>query len=264
LLIEEEFLLNWILAFLHTLKHDFRNIDPAEAQVILVEASDRVLTAYPPELSEKAKRSLERLGVTVRLQTMLAELTDQSVTLKTPSGVKELPARTVLWAAGVKASPLARLLSAGSGAELDRAGRVRVAADLSLPNHPEVFALGDMAHFAGEDGQPLPGVAHVAITQGKYVAKLIRARLENRTLADFRYCNPGSLATIGRSAAVAVIGGWKFSGFVAWLLWLFIHLMKIVSYRNRLLVLVQWAWSYFSYDKSARLITGEGAETKSK
>jgi NADH dehydrogenase len=148
------------------------------------------------------------------------------------------------------------LLADASGAELDRAGRIAVQADLSLVGHPSVFVLGDMARCAGADGQPLPGVAPVAISQGKYVAKLIKARLAGRTVEPYRYRDLGSLATIGRSAAVADIGDWHFSGFLAWLMWLFIHLMKIVSFRNRVLVFMQWGWNYFTYDRAARLITG--------
>jgi len=202
------------------------------------------------------------LGVSVRLRTAVEQVSPEGVTLKTESGSEFLATDTVLWAAGVQASPLAKMLAEGSGAELDRAGRIKVQADLSLPGQPGVFVLGDMAHCEGTDGKPLPGVAAVAISQGKFVAKLIKARLAGKQPPTYRYRDLGSLATIGRSAAVADIGNLHFSGFLAWLMWLFIHLMKIVSFRNRVLVFFQWGWSYFTYDRSAWLITGNAPETE--
>jgi NADH dehydrogenase len=240
----------------HSLKKDFREINPAVAQIVLIEAGERVLPVYPAELSVKAEQSLHRLGVTVRTRTAVEQISAEGVSLKTVSGPEFLATNTVLWAAGVQASPLAKLLAETSGAALDRAGRVAVQADLSLVGHPDVFVLGDMANCTGPDGKPLPGVAPVAISQGKYIAKLIKARIAGRPAPQYRYRDLGSLATIGRSAAVADIGKWHFSGFLAWLMWLFIHLMAIVSFRNRVLVFLQWGWSYFSYDRSARLITG--------
>ena len=244
----------------HCLKKDFRHINPSDAHILLVEAGQRVLATYPPDLSAKAQASLEKLGVAVRTQTLVEKITNQGVTLKTQTGSEFLPTRTVLWAAGVQASPLAKALAIAVGTQTDRAGRIVVEPDMSLPGHPEVFVLGDMASCTGKDGQPLPGVAPVAISQGKFVAKLIDRRLRGRRLPVFRYRDVGNLATIGRSAAVAVIGRLHFSGFLAWTLWLFIHLMKIVGFRNRLLVLMQWSWSYFSYDRSARLITGQSLD----
>lgn len=241
----------------HSLRHDFRRINPSDAHVVLIEAADRVLLSYPEYLSRKAQRSLERLGVAVRLGTMVTDIHDDCVELESASGVERFPTRTVLWAAGVQASPLARALAEATGAELDRAGRIAVEPDLSLPGHPEVFVLGDMANYTHQTGKPLPGVAPVAIQQGRYVARLIDARLHDRPLPKFRYRDLGSLATIGRSAAVADFGRLMFSGFVAWILWLFIHLMNLVSFRNRLLVFIQWAWNYFTYDRAARLITGD-------
>lgn len=239
-----------------SLRRDFRAIDPADAHVQLVEAGPRVLAAYPEDLSAKAQRSLERLGVSVRLQTKVEAIGPESVTVTSAAGVEAVPTRTVLWAAGVQASPLARMLADATGAALDRAGRIEVAADLSLPGQSDVLVLGDMAKCLGEDGAPLPGVAPVAIAQGKFAAKLITARVRCAKPPTFRYRDPGNLATIGKSAAVADIGKLHFSGFTAWALWLLVHLMQIVSYRNRLLVLMQWGWSYFSYDRAARLITG--------
>ncbi len=241
----------------HSLKHDFRNINPADAHITIVEAGPRVLGAYPADLSEKAAQALLRLGVTVRTGTLVTDVTPLDVELKSSTAVERWPARTVLWAAGVQASPLAKAISAAAGCAADRAGRIIVGPDASLPGFPHVFVIGDMASYTGADGTPLPGVAPVAIQQGKFVAKLIKARLAGKPLPEFRYRDLGSLATIGRSAAVAQFGRVKLSGFIAWTMWLFVHLMKIVNFRNRLLVLTQWAWSYFSYDRSARLITGD-------
>jgi NADH dehydrogenase len=242
----------------HTLKHEFRRIDPADAQILLIEAGDRVLEAYPPELSEKAQQSLERLGVVVRTRTRVIDIQPDHVKLQWGNGQEQLPTQTVIWAAGVEASPLAKQLADATGAKLDRAGRVLVEPDLSLPGHPEILVLGDMGNFSHQTSQPLPGVAPVAIQQGRYAAKLIAARLRGQTMPPFHYRDHGNMATIGRSAAVADFGKLRVSGFVAWVLWLVIHLMNLVSFRNRLLVLLQWGWSYLSYDRAARLITGPG------
>ncbi len=240
----------------HSLRHDFRHINPAEATITLVEAGPRVLSSYAADLSEKAEAALNRLGVTVRAGTLVTDITPRDVELKSSTGVERWPTRTVLWAAGVQASPLARALSVAAGCAADRAGRLVVERDVSLPGHPNVFVLGDMASYTGDDGNPLPGVAPVAIQQGKFVAKLIKARLSGKPLPEFRYWDLGNLATIGKSAAVAQFGKVKLSGFIAWVMWLFIHLMKIVNFRNRLLVFMQWGWNYFTSDRSARLITG--------
>lgn len=244
----------------YALKHEFRHINPADAHIVLVEAGDRVLSSFPPELSANAQQELEKLGVKVRLKTMVTSIAADHVLLDCGGQVERLPTRTVIWAAGVAASPLAKALAESTGAELDRAGRIAVGPDLSLPDHPEIFVLGDMASYVHQGGKPLPGVAPVAIQQGRYVARLIRARLENRALPKFRYRELGSLATIGRSAAVADFGRVKFRGFIAWVLWLFIHLMNIVNYRNRILVFLQWAWNYMTHERSARLITGSEAK----
>ena len=248
----------------HTLKHEFRHIDPSDAQIILVEAGDRILAAYPEDLSAKAQSSLERLGVLVRTKTMVANVAADHVLVNFGGAQEQLPTNTVVWAAGVSASPLAKKLADATGAAVDRGGRVVVEPDLSLPGHPNIFVLGDMANFSHQGGRSLPGVAPVAIQQGRFVAKLIRARLAGRALPTFRYRNLGNLATIGRSAAVAEFGKVHISGLLAWLIWLFVHLLNLVSFRNRLLVLIQWGWSYFSYDRAARLITGPEATDSSK
>jgi NADH:ubiquinone reductase (H+-translocating) len=243
----------------HTLAHEFRHIDPADAQILLIEAEDRVLAAYPADLSGKAQQSLERLGVTVRTKTRVTNVAPDHVMLKFGGTEERLGTHTVIWAAGVEASPLAKALAEATGAKVDRAGRIIVEPDLSLPGHPEIFVLGDMANYPQQGDKPLPGVAPVAIQQGRFVAKLITARLRGRTLPTFHYRDLGNMATIGRSAAVADLGKLHFSGFIAWMLWLVIHLMNLVSFRNRLLVLIQWGWSYLSYDRSARLITESAA-----
>jgi len=239
----------------HTLKHEFRHIDPSDAQIVLIEAGERILAAYPPDLSARAQRSLERLGVIVRTKTMVADVAADRVHVKFGGAEEVLLSDTVVWAAGVEASPLAKLLAKATGAALDRTGRIVVEPDLTVPGHPEIFSIGDMANYT-QDGKPLPGVAPVAIQQGRFVAKLINARIRGRTLPTFRYRNLGNLATIGRSAAVAEFGKLHLGGFIAWITWLFVHLMNLVGFRNRLLVLVQWGWNYLTYDRSARLITG--------
>ena len=249
----------------YTLEHDFRHINPADARILLVEAVDRVLSTFPPQLSARAARSLERLGVILRTQTLVTDVQPESVTLKTGETVETVPVRTVLWAAGVQASPLARRLAAaasvphGGAVELDRAGRLVVEPDLTLPGHPEVFVIGDMAHCRGPAGQPLPGIAPVAIQQGQYVGRQILRQLRGQDAGPFRYRSLGVLATIGRFAAVADFGRLRFGGFVAWLLWLFVHLMKLVSFHNRLLVFIQWGWNFVTFNRAARLITGSGA-----
>jgi NADH:ubiquinone reductase (H+-translocating) len=244
----------------HTLREEFRHINPQDAHVILVEATDRILGAYPPELSDKARQSLERLGVRVRTQTKVVDIGADYVSLESGGTVERVPTQTVLWAAGVEASPLAKKLAEASGAALDRAGRITVGRDLSLPGHAEIFVLGDMANYPHQTGRPLPGVAPVAIQEGKFVGKLISARLAGHPLPEFHYRDMGNLATIGRSAAVADFGRIRLSGFIAWLLWLFIHLMNLVDYRNRVLVFLQWGWNYLTYDRTARLITGTTGE----
>jgi NADH dehydrogenase len=240
----------------HTLRDNFRTIDPKGTQIILLEGADRLLLTYPPSLSAKAARSLERLGVTVRTGALVTDLAPDAVTVKTREGVERLAARTVLWAAGVQASPLGRALAKAAGAETDRAGRVVVANDCSVPGHPEILVIGDLAHFNDAAGKPLPGVAQVAIQQGRYVAKLIEARLRGQSLPPFAYKDLGSLATIGRNAAVADLGWVRYGGYLAWLTWLFVHLINLVAFENRLLVMLQWGWNYFTRNRAARLITG--------
>jgi NADH dehydrogenase len=239
-----------------TLRHDFRSIDPAAARVLLVDAADRVLPAYPAELSARAAISLARLGVTVRTGVSVTDIRPEEAVLRCPAGVERVATRTVIWAAGVRASILGQILATATGAALDRFGRVVVEPDLTLPRHPDILVIGDLACCADAEGQPLPGIAPVAMQQGRYVARLIAQRLRGRTLPAFTYRHRGSMATIGRAAAVADLGWIRFSGYPAWLVWLFVHLMFIVEFHNRLLVFLQWAWNYFTRNRSARLITG--------
>jgi NADH:quinone reductase (non-electrogenic) len=249
-----------------TLRHDFRTIDPRTARILLVEALDRVLTTFPPSLSAKAARSLERLGVTVLTGRTVVGIDSESVTIDAGGGQADrIPSRSVIWAAGVTASSLGARLAELTGAESDRAGRVTVEPDLTLPGHPEVFALGDMVRVRKPDGAPvvLPGVAPVAMQQGRYAAKVVLARLRSRETQPFRYRDKGNLATIGRAAAVADLKGLKLSGFIAWFVWLTVHLFYLVGFQNRVLVLIRWSVSFFTRGRGARLITGEGAETVS-
>ena len=240
-----------------TLRRDFRKIDPSDARIILVEGTDRVLPAYPRKLSASAQRMIERLGVTVRTSAMVTDVSKESVTIREGDKTETIPTRTVLWAAGVLGSPLGRIVAQQTGATIDKAGRVSVEPDLTAPGHPEIFVIGDLANFVHQTGQPLPGVAQPAIQQGRYVAALIKRRLQGKKSRPFHYLDKGSLATIGRGAAVADLNWLHLSGFPAWLLWIFIHLLYIVEFQNRLLVFVQWAWFYLTFDRSARLITGK-------
>jgi NADH dehydrogenase len=234
------------------LADDFRSIDPARTHILLLEGGPRVLPAYAEDLSRSAEEQLRRLGVEVRTNTMVTQIEPGLVQF---AGTR-LSATVVLWAAGVAASPLGRKL----GVPVDRAGRVLVQPDLSLPGHANVFAIGDLSSLKDAQGKLLPGVAPVAIQQGQFVAKLIRREIDSEGNPEprptFHYWNKGSLATIGRAAAVAEFGRMHISGFMAWLAWLFVHILFLIGFRNRLLVLIQWAWSYVTYERGARLITG--------
>jgi NADH dehydrogenase len=239
----------------HEMLHrDFRSIDSTKAEILLLEGGARVLPAYPADLSAKAEASLIRLGVTPRTNVMVTGIDETGVAVKPSSGADRINARTVIWAAGVRASSFGEVLKQRAGAQLDRAGRVMVNADLSVPGHPEILVIGDLAHFE-QDGKLLPGVAPVAMQQGGYVAKRIRGK----TTGNFRYFDKGSLAVIGRASAVADIFGLHISGLLAWLTWLFVHLMYIVEFSNRVLVFIQWGFLYFTYNQGARLITGQDA-----
>jgi NADH dehydrogenase len=231
------------------LRDEFRSIDPKLARILLLEGGPRILPTYAPDLSQSAVRQLEKLGVEVRASAMVTRIAPGAVWV----GEERIPAAVTLWAAGVAASPLGKKLAA----PVDRAGRVLVNRDLSIPEHPEVFVVGDLATLKDEHGIPLPGVAPVALQQGRYVAKAISRDIQKLPRKDFHYVDQGSLATIGRAAAVAQIGKIHISGYFAWLAWLFIHIFFLIGFRNRLIVLIQWAWSYLTYERGARLITGD-------
>lgn len=239
-----------------TLQQNFRAINPANTRIVLLEGTDRILPTYHPTLSRKAAASLYRLGVEVRTNAVVTDIQPTSVTFLVGEQNEQLPSYAVLWAAGVRPSALGQLLARQTGVALDGNGRVLVEPDLSISGRPEIFVIGDLAHSAHHTGRPLPGLAPVAIQQGRYVASLIHHRLQGRPTPAFRYRDRGSMATIGRAAAVAEAGWLRVSGHLAWLAWLFVHLMGLVAFQNRLLVLVQWAWSYFTFNRSARLITG--------
>src|SRR5262245_59684854 len=247
------------------LKRDFRRIDPAHARIILLEAAPVVLSHLPPDLSQSAARQMEELGVHIRTSTRVKNIRDQEVELE---GGEVIRAANIIWAAGVSATPLTKKL----GVELDRAGRVKVNPDLSLPGHPEVFAIGDMALVLEADGKPVPGVSPAAMQMAKHVARIIGDELDlgagRAPRPLFQYWDKGTMATIGRSAAVAWIGKLKFSGLLAWLAWLLVHLLFLIGFRNKLAVLLQWIYSYFAYKRGARIITGmpkeEGSLSKSK
>jgi NADH:ubiquinone reductase (H+-translocating) len=231
------------------LARDFRHIDPRQSRVMLIEAGPRILSSFPPELSEKAERALRGLGVEVRTGAAVTGCDAEGVQL----GEERIPSGCIVWGAGVAASPAAKWLEADS----DKAGRVMVNPDLTLPGHPEIFVIGDTAHLPGPDGKPLPGVAPVAKQQGKYVAKLIAARVAGaREPGPFRYRNLGNLATIGRRAAVADFGWIRVSGRLAWLLWGLVHIYFLIGFRNRMAVILDWLWAYLTFQRGARLITG--------
>jgi NADH dehydrogenase len=243
-----------------TLRHDFRHINPAEAQILLIEGESRLLPSFPPDLSAKAERQLIELGVRTRTSARVTNIDPEGVTLHTenPSQNCHIAAKTVLWAAGVRASRLGKVLADRAGATLDRAGRVIVQPDFSVPSHPDIFVIGDLALYTHTTPKPLPGLAPVAMQEGRYVAKLILDRIAGRTATKpFHYFNKGNLATIGRNKAVAEFGRHlHLSGFPAWFTWVFVHLMYLVEFENRLLVLTEWVYNYFTHNRGARLITG--------
>ena len=238
-----------------TLRHDFRSIRPESARIFLFEGAPRVLPTYPDDLSAKAKAALLRLKVTPRTGAIVTNIDQGGITVKTSEGETHISARTVIWAAGVKPSSFADVLALRAGAPRDRKGLVLVNPDCSVPGHPEIFVIGDLAHFE-QNGKQLPGVAQVALQQGAYAAKLIQARLRGSRLAPFHYFDKGNLAVIGRASAVAQIGPLHISGLLAWLTWVFVHLMYLVEFSNRVLVFVQWAFFYLTFNRGARLITG--------
>ncbi|HET7240190.1 MAG TPA: NAD(P)/FAD-dependent oxidoreductase [Gemmatimonadales bacterium] len=233
----------------YALRRDFRHIDPGEATVMLLEGGPRLLPSYPENLSAQAKQKLRRLGVEVRTETLVTDIRPGSVN----AAGWVIPTQTVIWAAGNTASPILQSL----GAPLDRVGRAIVEPDCTIPGHPEVFVLGDAAAFNHQEGGMLPGICPVAIQMGEYTASVIEGDLAGRPRRAFRYWDKGQLAVIGRGQAVADIWKLHFGGFLAWMVWIFVHIFFLIGFRNRVLVLLQWGWSYFTYSRGARLITGE-------
>jgi NADH dehydrogenase len=243
-----------------TLKNDFRSIDPKEAQIILMDSSARVLPPFPEDLAEKAKRSLVKLGVEVRTGVMVKDIDKEGLTIETQAGTHRLEARTVIWAGGVTVPALGKTLASRTKAETDRSGRITVGPQLTVANYPELYVIGDLALALNPDGMPLPGVAQVAMQQGTYAAKAIIGRVQGEPKqADFKYFDKGNLAVIGRWSAVANAFGVHMSGLPAWLIWAFIHLMYIVQFQSRILVLLQWAIQDLTFSRGARLITGTAA-----
>ena len=238
-----------------TLQHEFSSINPSDARIVLVQSGERILPTYPPDLSTKAAAALERLGVEVRTGLRVTDVGERGVTVSSPDGTEFVPARTVLWTAGVQASPLGKALAEATGAVVDRGGRVVVNSDLSLPGHPDIFVVGDLAHFEHQTGEPLPGVAQVAIQQGRYVGDLIARRAAGGQTPPFAYRDLGNMATIGRGKAVADLGRVRLTGWLAWQIWMFIHLMYQMDVENRVLVFIQWLWNFVTRGRSALLIT---------
>ena len=240
----------------HTLRHDFRSIDPSDARVVLIEAGPRILPSFPEGLAASAASALGKRGVAIVTGAKVTSIDSARVVWEKDGREETLETSVALWAAGVAPSDLAEVVAKATGAALDRAGRIVVAPDLTIPGHPEVLVIGDLARVDDARGEPLPGLAPVAMQEGRYAARLVAARLRGRTLPPFRYRDKGTLATIGRAAAVADLGRIRLTGLPAWLAWIFIHLMYLVEFENRLLVLLQWAWNYATWNRSARLITG--------
>lgn len=236
------------------LAKDFKAVDTTKARVMLLEGSDRVLGTFTPELSESAKRQLEDLGVEVRLNSFVTDIGPGRVKV----GEEWIECDVALWATGVAASPLGKAL----GVETDKAGRVLVQPDLSLPGYPNIFVIGDMASLTQKNGQPVPGVSPAAMQMGGHTAKNIYADLDRKPREDFRYIDKGSMATIGRNKAIADLRGWRFTGWIAWMMWLFLHVFFLIGFRNRLYVIFEWAWAYFTRERSARLITGDADELR--
>ena len=243
-----------------TLRHDFRRIRPQEARILLLEGAPRVLGGYPEDLSAKAEKLLTRLDVEVIKGVLVTQIGRDGVTFKRGESTESLATRTVLWAGGVTSTPFGEKLAMRTKAETDRSGRIKVERDLTIPKYPDIFIIGDLAHAEEEEGKPLPGVAQVAMQGGAYAAKTIRARLKGKSqVRPFHYFNKGDMAVIGRAAAVANIFGVHISGWPAWLIWLFVHLMYIVEFQSRVLVFIQWGFEYLTFSRGARLITGTAA-----
>jgi NADH:ubiquinone reductase (H+-translocating) len=240
-----------------TLKNDFRSINPEEAKIVLLDGAPRVLMPFPESLSEKAHRSLDRLGIQVRCSAMVKHIDDGGVTIESAGKTESIAAKTIVWAGGITASPLGKILASRTNAETDKAGRVKVKPDLTIPNYPDIYVIGDLASATDEKGKPLPGLAQVAMQGGTYAARTIMRKVKGQPeLHPFHYFDKGSLAVIGRASAVADVFGAHLSGYIAWLVWAFIHLLYLVTFQSRILVFVQWAIQDLTFSRGARLITG--------
>ena len=240
-----------------TLKNDFRSINPEEAQIILMDGAPRALMSFSEDLSEKATRSLAKLGVQVRCGAMVKHINEKGLAIESEKGADSIVAKTVVWAGGITASPLGKILARRTNAETDKGGRVEVKPDLTIPNYPDIYVIGDLASATDEKGRPLPGLAQVAMQGGAYAASAILRKVKGQPeLPPFRYFDKGSLAVIGRAAAVADVFGAHLSGLIAWLVWVFIHLMYLVNFQSRVLVFTQWAIQDLTFSRGARLITG--------
>jgi NADH:ubiquinone reductase (H+-translocating) len=241
-----------------TLKNDFRSINPGEAQVILLDGAPRVLMSFPEDLAEKARRALVKLGVQVKCGAMVKHVDNEGLTIEADKRTDSIAAKTVVWAGGISASPLGKIIASRTHAETDKGGRVKVNPDLTIPNHPDIYVIGDLASAMDRNGRPLPGLAQVAMQGGAYAAKAILRKVKGqRELPPFHYFDKGSLAVIGRAAAVADVFGAHLSGYIAWLVWAFIHLLYLVTFESRVLVFIQWAIQNLTFSRGARLITGE-------
>jgi NADH dehydrogenase len=237
-----------------TLRGEFRHYCPTQSKIILVEAGPRILPSFPEDLGKRAILALKKLGVEIKVNAYASHISPEEVILQTPEGEKKIPARTILWAAGIAPSPWGRILQQRLGATLHSSGRVVVERDLSLPPAREIFVIGDLAYYEDAKGLPLPALAPVAMQQGKHTARVILSRIRNKSTMPFTYRNKGELAVIGRNSAVANFGRLRFSGFLAWLVWAFVHIGYLIEFDNKVLVFFQWAWNYFTRNRGARLI----------
>lgn len=241
------------------IKGDFHRIDTSQAQILLIEGMDRILPPYSPDLCTQAAADLQALGVMVQTQSLVTDIIDHQVTVRQGDEIKQIAARTILWAAGIKASKMGNIIAERTGAALDRVGRVMVEPDLSVEGYPNLFVLGDLANFSHQGDRPLPGVAPVAVQQGEYLAQLIQKRLQNQTVEPFFYKDRGSLAVIGQNKAVVDLGFIKLTGVIAWFVWIWAHIYYLIEFDNKLIVMMQWGWNYFTRGRGARLVTGEGS-----
>jgi len=243
-----------------TLKEDFRNIDTSKSKIILFSSRETILPTYPEKLSLKAQKSLERLGVTVVTGARAIDIQKDSLTVRIGDKIETISAKTILWTAGMKATEMSKILAERTGAEVDRSGRIIVDKDFQMSKYDNIFAIGDLANYSHQEDKPLPGIAPVAMQEGQYVARLIRSRMKGESIAPFYYFDSGSLAVIGKHEAVVDLGFIKLSGFLAWCVWMFIHVFYLLEFDNKLIVMIQWAWNYFTFSKGARLITTPGQE----